>query len=76
MSGTIEGGKKCAARNKELYGEDFYKNIGKLGGAKSRTGGFYWAVRNVSEDDPRHPRTAGNVGGKLGKRKAKNELAN
>lgn len=32
MSGTPEGGKKAAATNRELYGEDFYTRIGKKGG--------------------------------------------
>lgn len=31
MSGTTEGGLKAAKTIQELYGEDFYKNIGKKG---------------------------------------------
>ena len=34
MTGTKEGAKKAAQRNKELYGEDFYRNIGKTGGSR------------------------------------------
>ena len=40
MPGTINGGKSAAETNKERYGEDFYKNIGRKGGLKSRGGGF------------------------------------
>lgn len=40
MSGTIEGGKKASATNKEKHGSDFYKRIGQIGGKKSTTGGF------------------------------------
>ena len=32
MSGTREGGLKCAATNKLKHGEDFYKRIGSKGG--------------------------------------------
>lgn len=35
MAGTKEGGRKAAATNKEKHGDDFYKKIGKMGGAKS-----------------------------------------
>lgn len=40
MAGTIEGGKRAAKTNIKRYGPDFYKTIGKEGGAKSRNGGF------------------------------------
>jgi general stress protein YciG len=40
MAGTVDGGKKASITNKERYGEDFYRMIGKAGGAKSRGGGF------------------------------------
>lgn len=32
MSGTKSGGLKCAATNKQIHGEDFYKRIGSMGG--------------------------------------------
>lgn len=41
MSGTKTGGQKASARIKRLYGEDFYKEIGRKGGKIGRTGGFY-----------------------------------
>jgi general stress protein YciG len=40
MSGVREGGLKAVQTNKKKYGEDFYVKIGKLGGIKSRGGGF------------------------------------
>ena len=54
MAGTIEGGKKAAKKNKERYGSDFYKQLGKLGGSKSRGGGF--------TGDPERAREAGKKG--------------
>jgi general stress protein YciG len=40
MSGTISGGQKAAATNKDKYGSDFYQRIGAMGGKNGRTGGF------------------------------------
>lgn len=40
VSGTTEGGKQAAESNIKRYGEDFYKRIGAIGGAKGTTGGF------------------------------------
>jgi general stress protein YciG len=56
VSGTYAGGKKAAAKNKELYGDDFYRSIGAKGGANSNTGGF--------AKDPTRARSAGTAGGK------------
>lgn len=60
MSGTLEGGKKAAFRNKIKYGADFYARIGAMGGKKGTTGGFY-ANRELA-------RIAGSLGGKKSKR--------
>lgn len=35
MAGTLEGGKKAAAKNKAKYGDDFYARIGHKGGAEA-----------------------------------------
>lgn len=40
MSGTKVGGKKTSAKCKEIYGENFYKEIGAKGGRNGHTGGF------------------------------------
>lgn len=40
MAGTKKGGQKAASTNKQRYGLNFYMEIGKLGGTKSRGGGF------------------------------------
>lgn len=40
MAGTTRGGRRAAATNKQLYGQDFFKRIGRLGGLISRGGGF------------------------------------
>lgn len=48
MAGSKAGGAKAAATNKEKYGPDFYRNIGKLGGHNGRTGGF--ASEKIGKD--------------------------
>lgn len=40
MPGTKIGGQKAHLTNKKRYGSEYYKRIGKLGGMKSRGGGF------------------------------------
>lgn len=61
MPGTRVGGLKTAEVNKKKD-PDFYHKIGKLGGAKSRGGGFAY--------DRELAREAGRKGGKASKRKA------
>lgn len=60
MAGTIKGGKLAAETNKQKYGEDFYKNIGAIGGKNGTTGGFY-ANRELA-------RIAGAKGGTISRR--------
>lgn len=60
MSGTKEGGRKAALTNRERHGKDFYANIGRKGGKKGHTGGFY--------NDPERAAEAGRIGGKKSKR--------
>lgn len=62
MAGTKEGGRKAAARNKELHGEDFYKRIGSKGGQNGHTGGFA-SNRALA-------RIAGAKGGRISRRTA------
>ena len=61
MSGTKVGGQKAVITNKAKHGEDFYRKIGAIGGAISRTGGFY--------GDPERARIAGIKGGTNSARK-------
>lgn len=62
MPGTVSGGKLAEKTNKKRYGEDFYQKIGKLGGAKSRGGGFAY--------DREKAREAGRIGGKASRKTA------
>lgn len=58
--GTKAGGKKAAVTNKLRYGPDFYRNIGRKGGLKSKNCGF--------ATNPELARIAGAKGGKNSKR--------
>jgi len=60
MPGTKIGGDKAAAKNKKLYGDDFYARIGAIGGKKGTTGGFA-ANRELA-------RIAGAKGGRISRR--------
>lgn len=60
MANITGGGIKAAKTNKLRHGEDFYKRIGALGGAKGRTGGFF-ANRELASK-------AGRVGGRKSSR--------
>lgn len=60
MSGNKVGGAKAAQTNKKKYGSDFYAKIGKVGGTRSRGGGF----TNNSELASR----AGRLGGQMSRR--------
>ena len=55
MSGTSDGSIKAAATNRELYGEDFYRRIGAMGGSAKVKKGFAIAG---------HAASAGRLGGK------------
>lgn len=60
MVGTVKGGKKACATNKDKYGSDFYRDIGRKGGQRGHTGGFY-ANRALAK-------IAGAKGGRISKR--------
>lgn len=62
MPGTVEGGRKAAAKNKERYGLNFYKTIGKTGG-QNGPGPF------ASDTDL--AKRAGKLGGQASRRKSK-----
>jgi uncharacterized protein len=61
MSGTIEGGRKAAQKNKLRHGPDFYARIGAKGGRNGNTGGFA-ANRDLA-------RAAGRKGGLVSRRR-------
>lgn len=60
MAGTKKGGEKAAARNKELYGRDFYARIGAKGGKKTGLKGFALDRERASR--------AGQIGGRISRR--------
>lgn len=60
MVGTKAGGLKAAATNKKLHGDNFYKNIGKIGGSRGHTGGF--------ASNPERAKIAGAKGGAISSR--------
>lgn len=60
MTGTKAGALKAAATNKERYGKDFYRNIGRIGGSNGHTGGF--------NSNPELARLAGSKGGRISRR--------
>lgn len=60
MPGTKLGGLKAAATNKQKYGPDFYRNIGRRGGTNGHSGGF--------ASNPVLAKLAGAKGGRLSKR--------
>ena len=60
MSGTKEGGKKAVQTNYARHGKDFYREIGRKGGANGHTGGF--------AANPQLAKIAGAIGGRRSKR--------
>lgn len=64
MPGTQDGGKKAALKNTELYGPNFYREIGKIGGS----------VRHPNKgfgNDKERAREAGRLGGVISRRTKK-----
>lgn len=69
MAGTKAGGIKARNKNYELYGKDFYRNLGAMGGKVGKTGGF--ASELVGKDGLTGPQRAslgGAVGGRISTR--------
>lgn len=61
-----EGGLRAAQKVKQKYGKDHYKKLGRLGGLKSRGGGF--SSTRVGKDGltgPQRARVAGQKGGRM-----------
>jgi uncharacterized protein len=60
MAGSKIGGKAARDTNYKLYGLDFYREIGAIGGKNGRTGGFY-VNRELAS-------IAGTIGGRMSRR--------
>lgn len=78
MSGSISGGKLAAKTNKERYGKDFYKNIGKSGGLVQGTGGGFASPKLCTCEmfdyqAHTHNRCAGALGGRKSKKGKKSK---
>lgn len=67
MAGTKTGGVKAAETNRNRYGDDFYKKIGRVGGMNGHTGGF--------AANPELARIAGAKGGRISRRGSRKEEA-
>ena len=65
MSGTKAGGLKAAAKNL-ANNPNFYREIGKIGGSRGHTGGFF--------ANPELAKVAGAKGGRISKRGPVKEL--
>lgn len=61
MTGNKIGGRKAAIMNKKLHGEDFYVNIGRMGGKKC-------GIMKGFALNPELARKAGAKGGRISKR--------
>ena len=71
MSGTVEGGKAAARACKSRFGENFYAEIGALGGKNGHTGGFAKKEPcdcNIIKDRHTIPQCAGVKGGTKSRR--------
>lgn len=62
MAGTKIGGKKASITNREKYGDDFYRQIGRKGGSKSHP-----ETRPFAKN-PELARIAGSKGGRLSRK--------
>lgn len=66
MAGTVNGGKKAAAKNL-AKDPNFYAKIGRKGGQNGRTGGF--------AANPELARIAGAKGGRISRRRKSDDTA-
>lgn len=62
MSGTKEGGAKASETNRKKYGENFYKEIGAIGGSKKNPD------KGFGSKTPEERREAGRKGGTISRR--------
>jgi hypothetical protein len=64
MAGTASGGRAAAQKNKQKHGADFYARIGRMGGQKSRNGGFA-----AGEEGRKRASYYGAIGGAISRRR-------
>ena len=64
MAGTTRGGRLAAKKNKQKHGADFYARIGRLGGKRSRNGGFA-----AGKEGRKRAKIFGAIGGSISRRK-------
>ena len=67
MAGTKTGGIKARETNKSKYGDNYYANIGRKGGSKSRPETRYFHLH------PEFAKIVGKKGGQISKRGKANE---
>lgn len=71
MAGNKTGGAKAAAKNL-ARDPDFYRRIGRIGGTKSKNGGFASTERGADGlTGPQRARVVGRIGGTISRRKGK-----
>jgi hypothetical protein len=68
MAGTKAGGKAAAETNKRIYGDGFFRNIGRKGGRKGARDG---TIKGFAAMTPEKRREAGRRGGEISKRTKK-----
>lgn len=61
---VLTGGLRCAQTNKEKYGEDYYRNMGRKGGKKGAADGVLKGFAVSTERAKR----AGAIGGRISRR--------
>jgi general stress protein YciG len=66
MAGTKSGGILARETNKAKYGADYYTRIGKKGGEKGTTGGFWY--KKYVLNDVESIKKAGEKGGAISRR--------
>ncbi len=74
MSGTRTGGVKSAETIKKLYGNNYYINLGKLGGKAQVAKGY--ATEKVDKNGltgPQRAKVYGSIAGQLSHRKPRKE---
>ncbi len=68
MPGTQSGGLQAAKTNKKLYGSNFYKTIGKMGGLKRAQSKIPFPFEVLSKNDPVAHKAFSAKGGKKSRR--------